>query len=588
MRRTVVPENGTLDLFYDLFRGNPSFFVKHQAPFTEQEGKRKAAWCGFAVYNKRNPPPEGKENGDLIPVTKKLYQEHLNGGDGLAIAPLMNTQDKRNVCFYAVLDIDVYGVNFTWLVNRLYRAGFKFAAFLSKSGGLHIYFFFGEPEPGDKVIETLEKIAEVYGLGRLFVNEKNKGKVEIFPKQAAFVPGDKNVNCLFLPFYNAANKSRQNMLTAEGKLLGIKKALPVIADMFTSVKELNSTLDGLPYGDAPYCIQMLLLTGALQEGDFRDNFLCCTAIYFKKKSMLNGEGVDFLDDLREANRCLESPLEDNDVQRIYKSMTEKGYDKYWCNKPPCKDYCNKSLCRLRENGIGQSKNNISTGADCWGALSRVMTEEPYYIWEVRVNPEDPYKKVRFDSEDDVLNQAVVQRRCMRDLNWVPTTVKKQVWDGIVRGSLQGIEERQIAVPRETDTTETGVLRRLFVRYLAHRQIQNGQPYMLKTGQVYHAEGVYYFTTEGIMTFLRFEKFSLGKINLREQLKDYGCSDGELAYKTAKGVEKTIECWKKPDDAELLEMDAFYEEVYAGDADIQREDTVDTGWDEGGGDEGVKF
>jgi hypothetical protein len=125
-----VSENKTLGLFYNIFRGNTSFFVKHQAPFAEKDGKLKASWCGFAVYNKHCPPPEGKENGDLIPVTKDLYREHLNGGDGLAIAPLTNTQDKRNVCFYAAIDIDVYGVNFTWLVSRLYRAGFKFAAFL--------------------------------------------------------------------------------------------------------------------------------------------------------------------------------------------------------------------------------------------------------------------------------------------------------------------------------------------------------------------------------------------------------------------------------------------------------------------------
>jgi hypothetical protein len=91
--------------------------------------------------------------------------------------------------------------------------------------------------------------------------------------------------------------------------------------------------------------------------------------------------------------------------------------------------------------------------------------------------------------------------------------------------------------------------------------------MVKLGQVYYADGAYFFETKGIMDFLRFEKFSLGKINLREWLIAYGCTDGELKYKTVKGEEKVLECWKKPDDAELQEMDAFYEDVYDGDADI---------------------
>jgi hypothetical protein len=578
-----MSENKTLGLFYSIFRGNISFFVKHQAPFTEDEGKLKASWCGFAVYNKRNPPPEGKEDGDLIPVTKELYREHLNGGDGLAIAPLTNTKDKKNVCFYAVIDIDVYGISFTWLVNRLYRAGFKFAAFLSKSGGLHIYFFFADAEPGDKVIETLARIVEVYGLGRLFVNEKNKSKVEIFPKQAMFIPGGTTAGCLFLPFYDAANKSRQNMLTAEGKLVGITKALPIIKSMYTSVKELNGILDELPYGDAPYCVQMILLTGALAENDGRNNFLFSAAVYLKKKYKDGFKGA-----LEEMNDCLEVPLEQRDIDSIYTSVTTKGYDGYSCKKLPCADYCDKKLCMLREYGVGKQRNNRFTGADCWGELSKMMAKDPYYIWEVRINPDDDFKTVRVDSVDDLQNQSVMQKRCWRDLNWAPFRVKDNDWIATVNKAMEGIEERQFEVPKQTDTTEMGALHGLFVRYLTHKQIQNGQPYMVQIGQVYHAEGVYYFTTKGIMDFLRFEKFSLGRTNLREQLIAYGCSDGEIKYKTTKGEEKVIKCWKKPDDEELLEMDAFYEDIYDGDADILQKNKLNKEDKEGSGDEGVKF
>jgi hypothetical protein len=578
-----MPENKTLDLFYNIFRGNESFFVKHQTPFIEKEGKMAASWCGFAVYNKRNPPPKGKEYGDLIPVTKKLYREHLNGGDGLAIAPLTNTGRKRNVCYYAAIDIDIYGVNFTWLVNRLYHAGFKFAAFLSKSGGLHVYFFFADPEPAAKAIETLEKISEVYGLERLFVNGKNKGKVEIFPKQSAFTPGNTNANCLFLPFYNSANKSKQTMLTAEGKLVGIVKALPFIESAFTSVKEINSVLNGLPYNDAPYCVQTILLTGALAENDGRNNFLFSAAVYLKKKYEDN-----FRDYLDEMNERLETPLEREEVDSVYNSVTAKGFDGYLCGKLPCAGYCDKKLCALREYGAGRRKNNRFTGADCWGKLSKVMAEEPYYLWEVRINPDDDFKTVRVDSVDDLQNQSVMQKRCWRDLNWAPFRVKDNDWIATVNKAMEGIDERLVSVKKETDTTSMGELRGLFLQFLTHKQIQNGQPQMVKLGLVYHADGAYFFDTKGIMDFLRFSKFSLGKINLREQLIAYGCSDGELKYETAKGDERVIECWKKPDDAELLEMDAFYEDVYEGYADIASKIKLSKEKKGGDGNEDTKF
>jgi hypothetical protein len=506
----------------------------------------------------------------------------LNGGNGLAIAPITDTRDERNVCFYAVIDIDVYGVSFTWLVNRLYHAGFKFAAFLSKSGGLHIYFFFTDPEPADKVIETLKKIVEVYGLELLFVSKLNKSKVEIFPKQAVFVPGNKNANCLFLPFYNTANKSRQTMLTADGKLLGIVKALPVIESMFTSLKEINSVLDKLPYGDAPYCVQMILLTGALAEKDGRNNFLFHASLYLKKKY-----GDEFKGILEEMNGCLETPLEQEDIDSIYKSVITKGYDKYPCSKSPCADYCNKKLCALREYNAGGKGSRHFTGADCWGALSKVMAEEPYYLWDVRVNLDDGFKTVRVDSVDDLRNQAAMQKLCWRYLNWAPFQVSDNDWIETVNKAMVGIEERLILVKRETDTTEMGTLRDLFMRYLTHKQIQNGQPYMVQLGLVYHAEGAYYFVTRGIMDFLRFEKFPLGKINLREQLMAYGCLDGEVRYKTTKGEEKVIECWKRPEDAELLEMDVFYEAVYDGDEDIIQKNKLDKEGKEENG-EGIKF
>jgi hypothetical protein len=373
------------------------------------------------------------------------------------------------------------------------------------------------------------------------------------------------------------------MLTAEGKLLGIAKALPVIKGMYTSLKEINSVLDALPYGDAPYCIQAVLLAGALAENDGRNNFLFSAAVYLKKKYGEGFEGV-----LDEMNGRLEAPLGQDEVDGIYKSVTSKGFDGYLCDSQPCAGYCNKKLCALREYGAGKQWNNRFTGADCWGDLSKVMAEEPYYLWEVRVKPGGDFKPVRVDSVDDLQNQSAMQKRCWRDLNWAPFRVKDNDWIATVNKAMEGIENRLIPVDKETDTTEMGELRGLFLRFLTHKQTQKGQPYTVKLGQVYCEGGVYYFTTEGILDFLRFEKFRLGKINLREQLIAYGCSAGEVRYKTQKGEEKSVACWKKPGDAELAEMDAFYEDVYDGDADIIQKMGTRKEEEGGDGDEYVRF
>jgi hypothetical protein len=553
-----MTENSTLDAFYGIFRGNPSFYVKHQVPFKEHEGKLKAKWTGFAI---------DKETKDFLPVTKKLYREHLNGGDGLAIAPLTDTVEKRNVCFYAVIDIDIYDVNFTWLVRRLYEVGFKFAAFLSKSGGLHIYFFFVDPEPGDKVIDALTKIVEVFGLGRLYTSDKGKSKVEVFPKQPTFVPGDTKVNCLFLPFYDAkkGGQCRNKMLTADSTLLPVGKALKIVENMFTSVKEIEDTLAGLPYSDAPYCIQMILLTGALAENSGRNDFLFTAALYLKLKLK-----QDFKAELEAMNDCLEVPLEQKDIEGIYTSVTNKDWQ-IWgrCKKAPMCEYCDRKLCKERTFGVGRDKNNYVSNVE-FGKIIRMKSEEPYYLWEARLAGNEEYIQVRIDGEAELQNQKIVQQACIRYLNQTPITVKATAWEDTLNKCLTVMEEIEVA--KETDTSNMSVLRRYFFQYLTHKQIQNGQAYMVKLGLVFHEkgtkdkDGAYYFEAEGFKKYLAVENFPLRGINMREQLLAYDCTEGEVKY-TMNENEKTIKCWKRVEDAELLELDAFFEDVYEGDKDI---------------------
>jgi hypothetical protein len=563
----AVDSEATLKTFHSLFRGNSEAYTIHAPPFSSDEGKEKvkAAWCGFAQYGTKSFPvvPTGKEKGDCVPLTQDAYREHLNGGNGLAVTPVMHTAEASNVCYYAAVDIDAYGgADFRWLVKRMYDVGLRFAAFLSKSGGLHIYFLFVDPEPAEKAIAVLKRFVEMYGLSKLYVSANGISRVEIFPKSATLAPGSREVNGLFLPFYDSVKGSRQRLLAADGKRVGIFKALPIVESMLTSVKEIGATLDKLPYGDAPYCIQSILLNGALAETDGRNNFLFAVALYMK---LAQKDGFERL--LQEANGCLEEPLDEGEVHTIYASATSKDWPlPGWCKKEPLCSYCDKKLCKERTYGVGRGKNSYVTNVE-FGKVVRMLAEKPYYLWEVRAEGMEEYKRIRIDDEDDFFNQRVVQRACIRHLNTVMSTMKQSAWEEKIAPYVDRIED--VEIPKGTDTTEMSTLRRLFTRYLTHSPAHYSAPHGLLSGQVYRADGCSYFDAEGFKTFLSLERFSLRGVNLREQLKDYGCSEGKVEYKTANGALREILCWKKPDDPELLEMAASYEDIYDGDADIVR-------------------
>jgi hypothetical protein len=554
-----MPEVSPLVWFMSLFKGNERFFTVHQLPFSvNEDGKHKAAWCGFAKYGTKSFPvvPEGCAEGDFVPVTEEEYRRHLNGTAGLALAPVLDDGNKNYVCFYGALDIDARGADYVWLIKKLYGLGFKFAAFRSKSGGLHVYFFFRFPVPAAQVIEVLKKLVEVLALDKLYPRS-----VEVFPKQAAAVPGDRNANGLLLPFFGIGEPAScpNRMYSPEGKLLGIRNAIAVVDTLITTIEDVKKTVDSLPYRDAPYCIQALLLTGALfQEGDHRNDFLFTAALYLKLK-----EKANFYESLQEMNGRLEGPLEEEDVKSIYTSVTERDYQ-IWgqCKKHPCVDYCARGLCKKREYGVGKDKRSIVSDIE-FGRTVRVLTRNPYYLIEVRIAGTEEYTKVRIDDTSELLNQRVLQRACALYLKYAPVNMKQDAWIERLNTEILGkIEDQEVT--EDSDMTEESLLYRHFQRYLVQARAQRSVPYMVPLGYVHHQDGVYYFDSDGFKTFLETVGFKYAGLNIRAELESFGCTAGELRYTTDKGAEMSISCWVKTEDEAIRGLNVFYEEVYADD------------------------
>lgn len=556
--------------FYAVFHGSRDKFVIHQPPFKqESSGKNKASRVFYALLN-----PRDKQDKTKKPVSIEEYRMHLNGEQGCAVEPLCNVIDEngtviaRNMCYYGVIDIDVYGDpgKFLHLIRRMYAVGWKFTAYQSKSSGLHIYFMFKKAEPASQVIELLQKIITVYGLDMLYCDDKHKSKVEYFPMHATEVPGEDG-KCVFLPYFNAASgKAMNRMITVDGTFVGIEKALESIKQNYTTVAEMTETLGKLPYSDAPFCIQMMALTGALNANAGRNKFLFHSCVYFKKKY---GKDYDYLPELLDLDNCMEAPLQYEDMQGIqstYASANGKEWA-YSCKHDPMCSYCNRKECMNRTYTAMQKNNanlNENTGADVMGPISKVLARQPYYLWEIAAPGKEP-KMVRFEDASELRNQLTVQIKCIDQLGWMPQQVKNNIWIDIVNSCMEGMSEREIEVSAESDTTELNELHMLLVKYLTHRQVMNGAAYMINAGQVYKNGEKYYFSTEGVKDYLRIERYNLGRTNLREELIRFGCIEGSVSYKTKAGKEITVRCWVKDEDKELESRFEYYDDMYEQDA-----------------------
>ena len=139
---------------------------------------------------------EGKHKFVHQPVTKELYEKHLNGQLSLGIVPIR----ADGKCKFGCLDLDDHkkgGVkkefNYKKLLEKIKFLKLPLVVCRSKSGGAHCYLFLEEWTEAAKVHPILKKMA--YALGY------KRGTVEIFPKQLKLEPGESG-SFINLPYHN--------------------------------------------------------------------------------------------------------------------------------------------------------------------------------------------------------------------------------------------------------------------------------------------------------------------------------------------------------------------------------------------------
>lgn len=524
-----------------LFKGKTNTYVKNLLP---KEKPAKGEKIKTTITNEK-----GK-------VDDNLLMSHLSGEFGVGICPV--TTDGK--CLFGVLDIDYYKGKIRKMLDIIRDYQLPLVPFRSKSGGLHCYLFLSRGVSAKTIRDTLSLIIKVFSLDKMYGEEK----VEVFPKQDK-VTEDGFGSSITLPYFNA-EEPYTYLLDLDGNEVPFEEALNQIQKRFTTIEAVREALENLPYNDAPPCLQRILLSGLVGGEDTgRNNFLFSFALYASKKYGLEG----FASYVRELNNSFECPIEESAVESTIASIKSKEYS-YRCKDIPCNGFCDKSLCKKREFGLGREKGHFSDIE--YGQLLRYKTAEPYYVWQLKLQgSEGDFKNIVFRDEGELLDQKNFAKVCVRFLNFAPRQVQTNDWFGTLNKYLASVKD--VEVRAESDTSALSMVRQMFIRYLSNKQARRDSPYQIHANlcvrQTYSDESgkpvaKFFFTHTGFAEYLRNNKVNFDQSMLRETLKSFGAVEDTLRYNNSMGDLVEFPCWSKSEDKEI-------DEAYKGEVEIAEGD-----------------
>jgi hypothetical protein len=476
-----------------------------------------------------------------------LFQRHFSGEKGLGICPIR----EDNTAVFGCIDIDNFERSYMPIIRLVYESKLPLFPCRSKSGGLHLYFLSKKAVQAKNMITSLESVVKTLGLRQTFGDQH----VEIFPKQAKLTEGT-NGSCITLPYFNAEDPVSY-LYSVNGEKVAAEAATEKFRKGKSTLSDLEYALDHLELSEAPVCVQTIILTSALGENSGRNNFLFTCAVFLKKKL-----GDDFLEALHEMNNRLASPIPEKEVLSVYNSVKAKEFN-YKCKDIPCSTYCDRAACAKREFGVGKDKG-VFSGLD-YGKLTRVCSEEPYYIWELKHMDQEEYKPITFRDENSLMDQRNFAKLCMRYLNRVPFRMQDNEWFKVLNQVLDGVIEKE--VEKATDTSEKALIREAFTTFLTQKQSPMNLPVQIKLGFVFKQDGKYFFLHQGFERFLDSVKVRYGSVNLREFLIESGSVSDTLVYTKKSGTETAVPCWSKKITEELTELEEFFSDIFEADEDL---------------------
>jgi hypothetical protein len=481
----------------------------------------------YGTYKIEKQQANGKNTGRAAiirePRNTALWEGHLSGkGRGIGIIPI--NEDNKSV--WGCVDVDQYPLDHKVLVEKIRKLKLPLVVCRSKSGGAHCFLFTTEWVDAKDMQATLQQISAALGYGGS----------EIFPKQIKLnLDRDDVGNFLNLPYYDAEDGLRY-AIKDDGTSATLEEFFALYENYKQTPEQLTALQVGdpeevLPMKDGPPCLQFLL-KNKISEGG-RNNGLFNIGVYLRKAYPDSWESEILTYNMQ----YLEPPLPLSEVNIVAKQLEKKDYA-YRCSDSPINAHCNKDLCQTRKHGIGAAIQGAAIAN-----LRKYNSNPP--VWFLDVNGEP----VELDTEA-LMSQPAFQKCCMEQLNFMPRSVSKQVWEGRIGGLMNEMRDNESAI---IDVAEDASINGQFYSYLeefcAHMQKANDkEEILLKRPWTDEETNTTLFRLKDFEAYLKRNKFFEYKLHkIAQRLRDMGGQSRALRIKG-----RLVKVWEVPafDEADV--------------------------------------
>lgn len=452
-------------------------------------------------------------------VTIQHWLNHLDGVESIGLAPLL----EDDTVYWGAIDIDEYNNNLDLVSNSIWANNLPLVPCRSKSGKLHLYAFFSTPQDPREVRDMLKWVAVALGCS---------DKVEVFPKQEK-VSRLKFPSWINMPYFNGARR----MVGERGEEVSLEEFIDQAKKVRNSLTVFKSHFEQFQVGDfsetvnlmeGPMCVVTPLLLRYIPQG-LRNHTMFAMGVYIKL--LRQDQGFDVSEFVHSANSIMEDPLTDTEIERTVIASHSKASPFYSCANLK-EGFCNEGLCRRAVCG----KNTKSSSNITYGQLTQVLTDPPYYLWEIEG------VHILFSSEKEILGQQKVRELCARYLRKVPEHAPEKQWQVILDKAFGSIAVRE-TTGLDEDFGDGARLMRGISRYLHHSRRADDEDQVLSMKRVYHVkeEHKILFLGEGLWEYLtNIEKVTFNPSDLVIRLKAKGG--------TPQKREDGYSLWSLPEDA----------------------------------------
>ena len=439
------------------------------------------AYGTYRIDRKQN---NGKNTGKATvvkaPRTDEMWENHLSGkGDALGIIPI----NEDNQVKWGCIDVDTYPLDHTELIQKIRRMKLPLVVSRSKSGGAHCFLFVDQWVAAKEMQEVLQHVAAALGYGAS----------EIFPKQIKlFLERGDVGNFLNLSYYDAEDGLRY-AIKDDGSSATLQEFFQLHQTHVQTPEQLLAlTIEddpNVPIKDGPPCLQTLCAQ-MISEGG-RNNGLFNVGVYLRKAYPDSWESEILVYNAK----YFSPPLPLNEVNVVAKQLQKKEYA-YMCKDAPINAYCNAEVCKTRKFGI-----EAAVSGAVIANLRKYNSSPPVWFMDVNAQP------LELDTEA-LMNQAAFQRACVEQLNFMPRSVTKPVWEGRINTLLLEMSDTDGSI---VEVSQDASIQGQFYEFLEEfctvmQKADNREEILLRRPFTDDDEGKTYFRLKDFDSFLRKNRF----------------------------------------------------------------------------------